>query len=162
MMPRMAFDAHKWNEHAAVSRCLLELARRTQRKTIEPAKFVAEHLKKYPHWAAAPGSADTLVACELIRDLGLATAVKTSSDPDLIIQEAKLPGYVGTLLFLERWPGEEDARRLELVNHCVLAVQFDEKFIKVWNPFQDGSATESSWSWKSWTKLMMHGLVLSR
>lgn len=158
----MAFDPAKWNEHAAVSRCLLELLRRSQRRHFDPAQFVAGHLKQYPHWARTPGSADTLIACELARALGLATHAKVSVDPDQIIRESKEPGYAGALLFMERWPGEEDSRRLELINHCVLALQFDEKFVKVWNPFQDGTAADSQWSWKSWTKLMMHGLVLSR
>jgi hypothetical protein len=158
----MAFDAAKWNEHAAVSRCLLELLRRTQRRQFDPAQFVAGHLKRYPQWASTPGSADTLVACELARSLGLATQARVSVDPDQVIREARQPGYAGALLFMERWPGEEDSRRLELVDHCVLALQFDEKFFKVWNPFQDGTAAESQWSWKSWPKLMMHALVLSR
>ena len=69
---------------------------------------------------------------------------------------------IGALLFLERWPGAENLLRLELVRHCVLAVELDEKFFKVWNPFQDGSATESPWSWKSRSKLAAHGLVRSR
>jgi hypothetical protein len=158
----MSFDISKWNECAAVSRCLLELAHRTQQRRLDPAQFVAGHLEKYPHWAEAPGSADMLVTCELIRELDLARTARTSTDPDEIIRESKQPGYVGALLFLERWPGADDPRRLDHVEHCVLAVQFDEKFFKVWNPFQDGTASESPWSWKSWPKLEMHGLVLSR
>lgn len=158
----MAFDMSKWNECAAVSRCLLELVHRTQQRRLDPAQFVAGHLRKYPLWAETPGSADMLVTCELVRELDLARTARTSIDPDEIIRESKQPGYVGALLFLERWPGADDPRRLDHVEHCVLAVQFDEKFFKVWNPFQDGTATESPWSWKSWPKLEMHGLVLSR
>ena len=158
----MAFDIAKWNECAAVSRCLLELLQRTQQRRVEPAQLVAAHLEKYPHWAEAPGSADMLVACELIRELDLARTARTSVDPDEIMRESRQPGYVGALLFLERWPGADDPRRLDQVEHSVLAVQFDEKFLKVWNPFQDGTASESPWSWKSWPKLQMHGLVLAR
>jgi hypothetical protein len=158
----MRFDPAKWNEHAAVSRCVLELLRRRERRVFDPAQFVAARLKQYPHWQHVPGAADTLIACELVRELGLANSVKTTIDPDQLIREAKEPGYTGALLFLERWPGEEDSRRLEVLNHCVLALQFDEKYFKVWNPFQDGTASESQWSWKSWSKLMMHGLVLAR
>lgn len=158
----MAFDLTRWNECAAVSRCLLELVHRTHHHRVEPAAFVASHLKKYPHWAEAPGRADLLVACELIRELDLARTARTSIDPDEIIRESKQPGYAGALLFLERWPGADDPRLLDHVEHCVLALEFDEKFFKVWNPFQDGTANESPWSWKSWPKLEMHGLVLSR
>ncbi len=158
----MGFDVAQWNQHAAVSRCLLELARRKHRRLFEPAQFVAGRLAKYPHWAAAPGQADVLVACELAKDLGLAATAKVTIDPDQMIREAQSKSFAGALLFLERWPGEDDPRRLEIVDHCVLALELDEKFFKVWNPFQDGSAAESPWSWKSWSKLMMHGLVLSR
>jgi hypothetical protein len=161
-IPPMKFDRRQWNESAAVTRCLLELVRRAQKRTLDPAQFVADHLGKYPHWAVTPGRADTLVACELIRELGLANAVKTSVDPDQIIRDSKQPDYVGALLLLERWPGAEDPRRLEVHEHCVLATQFDEKYFQVWNPFQDGTASESPWSWKSWAKLEMHGLVLTR
>jgi hypothetical protein len=158
----MAFDRTQWNENAAVTRCLLELMRRSHRRNFEPAQFVAARLQKYPHWATQPGRADHLVCCELIRELGLAGSVRALLDPDQIMREAKQPGYAGALLFLERWPGAEDPRRLEVVEHCVLALEFDEKFFKVWNPFQDGTALESPWSWKSWSKLAMHGLVLAR
>ena len=158
----MAFDIARWNEGAAVSRCLLELVRRTQGRTLDPAQFVAAHLARYPHWAAAPGSTDTLGACELAREMGLATSVRVSVDPDQVIRESKQPGYAGALLFLERWPAADSSWQLSQVSHCVLAVRFDEQFLLVWNPFQDGSASESPWSWKSWPKLMMHALVLSR
>ncbi len=73
----MAFDISRWNECAAVSRCLLEMVHRTQQRRVEPAPFVAGHLKQYPHWAEAPGRADMLVTGELIRELELAQTART-------------------------------------------------------------------------------------
>jgi hypothetical protein len=158
----MGFTTAAWNEHSEVSRCLLELLRRTQDRMIDPEQFVAGHLARYPQWADRPGAADTLIACELARALGLAATAQVSLDPDQLIRDAKRPDHVGTLLFLERWPSPENPLRLEPLRHCVLATQFDERFVRVWNPFHDGTAQESAWSWKSWPKLMMHGLALFR
>ena len=158
----MSFDAASWNAHASVCRCLLELVRRTQRRVIDPAAFVAAHLEKYPGWAGAPGETDILITGELIKELGLADTVQVYIDPDRLIRETKEAGYVGALLFVEKWPDLDDPARLNPVYHCMLAVELEEKGFTVWNPFQDGSVRESAWSWKSWYKLMMRGMVLSR
>jgi hypothetical protein len=158
----MSFDPASWNAHASVCRCLFELVQRTQHRTIDPAQFVATPLAEHPAWAAAPGSTDTLATCALVRELGLANDVQIYIDPDRLIRETKQAGHVGTLLFVEKWPDLDDPARLNPVYHCMLATELDEKYFKVWNPFQDGTVRESDWSWKTWYKLMMRGMVLSR
>ena len=159
----MAFHLQKWNENACTTRCLFELVHRTQRRVIDPEQFVHEHLAKYPAWALAPGANNTLVTCELIRELGLANVIRTYADPFKVIKESKVGDYVGTLLFTERIVNKDDPERLDLSYHCVLVNEFDTKFFKVWNPQADGTVQENvAWSWLAWHRLMVHAMVLSR
>lgn len=158
----MSFDIDKWNQAGCTVRCILELVRRKQGRTILPQQLVSDYLSDFPVWAIVPGVANTMLTCSLIEKLKLANVAKSFVDPDRIIKESKEKDYVGTLLFTERAVDPKDPARLNLDNHTMLALEFDEKYFKVWNPYQDGTARDDyPLSWKRWYQWYMHGLVLS-
>lgn len=154
----------KLGTYGCSCRCLLKLLADAG-APIQDDAFVATFTPTYPHWTTHCGLTDSAIICELAKSLGLARGVQVFRDYEKILTETKAPGYVGTLVCVERFPQDVTNYNAGFAcnYHCMLLKHIDQTNFILWSPNQDGSdSVLPPFTRGYWDKLLAHGLVLKR
>jgi len=144
---------HRWNFYSCASRCLIKLAE-MHGKPISNDDFRAKFGHLFP--PLQEGLTNTAEQIEIAKGLGLCNSALALRDQRKVKDLMTKKQQRGVLVLTDRHPHDNNADLF----HCRLLCGGDDTNVKLFSPFQDGTAPILPDTWANLEKQLVHFIVL--